>query len=388
MAEASQIILPKAIYLDANALIATPHTLETQPLAELVEMAAILRAGLFVPQIAAQEWLSHCCSDAVRQMNKVRGEAKQIGSLLGRKPLQIESIPDDDLRKVVRATQSARLETVGFKIIPTPQIQIEKLIDLFLEKTPPFGEGDKGFKDAVILETIFQHACQENSFDQIVVVSSDKVFGRQEVLSHFASRGVTAHVIDGTPQDLFPRTNEKLKSMIGRAKTTILDQMAKKDTDYAMQHEAEILAFVTKNATISMSLVKGYGLSQYGHEKGVNDQRLEHARIISIDKARPLRVESAFAYGSSPRTPNDDRKAFLIIVQLEIDLTVARINVFAEPKVLIDDAPALLEEQHSWRYPEVEESITVTRVIQVSASVSSVGFDTQEYQDLQLESIY
>jgi len=388
MADDSQFILPRAIYLDANALIAVPHTLATQPFAEMMEMADILGAGLFVPQLAAEEWLSRCCSHAVRRMTRVADDAKQIGSLLDRKPLQVELISDDELLKAVRATQATRLQDVGVKIIRTPQISMDKMIDLFLTKAPPFGDGDKGFKDAVILETILQHACRDNNLEHIVIVSSDKIFSHHSVISQFADTGTTVHVVDGAPQDLLPRTNEKLRTMIDQARNAIMANKRAKAVAFAKQHEAEILAFVSRNATISMSLVKGYGLRQYGRKKDENDRKLQYARVVSIDSIRPLFVESASAYDAFPRKPDDGRKTFLITVRLEIDLTISRRNLFAGPRVPIDNASALLDEQSRWRYPETEESITVKRDIQVSASVSAEGFDTDDFQDLRLEKAY
>lgn len=388
MAEPEQIILPKAIYFfDANALIAAPNTLATQPIAEIVEMAKILGTDMFIPQIAAWEWLARCCADALKAMGRIEREAKQIGSLLGRAPLEVERIPDDDLRGAVRAIQANRLLAIGFQIVSTTQIELADLITLFLDKVPPFNDGDKGFKDAIILETILQHACRDNKFDHIVIVSSDKVFGHSALSSKFAEAGTTVHVVDGAPQDLLPRTVEKLETMLDDARNAIIVRKGERATTFAKKHESEILGFIAKNATISMLLVKGYG-RQYGRKKDENDQKLEYARIISVDNIRPLCVESAFAYPSSARKPSDGRKAFLITVRLEIDLTIARTNVFAEPSVPIDNASALLEAQSRWQYPDTEESITVKRGIQVSASVSPNGYDTEDFQDLRLESAY
>ena len=42
MPENGQVILPKALYVDTNALIAVPNTLATQSIAELVDLAGTL----------------------------------------------------------------------------------------------------------------------------------------------------------------------------------------------------------------------------------------------------------------------------------------------------------------------------------------------------------
>ena len=159
-------------------------------------------------------------------------------------------------------------------------------------------------------------------------------------------------------------------------------------TAFAKEHESEILDFVAQNATISMSLLKGYGLRHYGRKKDANDQKLEHARILSIDNIRPLFVESGSAHPAFPREPDDGRITFLITVRLEIDLTIARPNYLAEPSVPIQDASALLEKPVRWLYPETEESLTVRRELQVSGSVAREEPDSGEFRDLRLTSAY
>jgi hypothetical protein len=276
---------------------------------------------------------------------------------------------------------------LGFQVVPTPHLELEPLLNLFVDKSPPFTGGDKGFKDAVILETVFQHACRDNAYGLIMVVSSDKVFGHQAISSRFAEAGTEVQVVDGEPQGLLARTIEKLRTMVDEASTKIMLRKHEAATTFAKRHESEILSFVSSHAEISMSLLTGHGLRQLGREreKDANDRKLEYARILSIDHIRPLSVESAFGLRALPRSPNDGRITFLITVGLEIDLTISCPDYFAEPSVPIGNASALLQDLSGWRCPETQESITVKRDLQVSASVASEGFDSEDFQDLRLE---
>jgi hypothetical protein len=383
------LTIPKAIYLDANALIASPMNLATQPLAELVETAGMLGTLLLIPEVAANEWLANCRKTALEQRRKALGNVIALSASLELGDIKIEGLPEEyQLIQQINDIQMRRLRQTGLALVPTPTLEVAPLIDMFVAKAPPFIDGDKGFKDAVILETIEQHACRDNTLDHILVVSSDKVFAHTVVSSRFTAAGTTLHVVCGAPKDLIGAATECLKGMISDAQVQIFTHRAKRATDFAKKHEAEILAFVRTNAEISMSLVKGYRLRNVMREKDENDEILKYARILSIDGFRPLAVVSAFGYPSLERTPKDGRKSFLITVEVEFDLTIAETNLFSEPYVPVDQIASLTAEQSQWRYPQTERQLTVTRQISVSGSVSEDGFDQDDFDDLRLEMAY
>ncbi len=385
MVESEQVVVPTAIYFDANALIAAPSNFAAQPIVEAFEIAKLLGAEMLIPELAVEEWLSHRCDLALRAIAKIEKNMKQVGTLMDRPSLEWERISNEEVQESVRAGHEKWLINAGFQVIPTPPIELTQLVKLFLTKTPPFNDGDKGFKDAIILETIFQHTCRDNAFEHAVIVSSDAVFMHPSVRSRFYEAGTTIHVVGGKPQDLFRNLSEQLKTTLSEAHLAVMKQKRSVAYEFAGKHEPDVLRFVMNHAKISRSDVVGFGLSSLGRQKDENDEKLRHARIVSIDAIRPLRVKSAYAAPDFPREPADGRVPFWITVALEIDLTIAVPDRFNEPRVPIDSASRLLEGQLAWGFPERRESITVKREITVFGSVAAEGANSDEFQDLRLE---
>lgn len=387
MAEVKPLIVPRAIYLDANALIATPHNFKAQSIAEVVELAGVFGAELLVPELAAEEWLSRRCADAVKTMKGIVSNAAHLGNLLGRHALKCEQISHEELQAAVRKAQKAALTESGFQILPTPRIELDALVRLFLAKLPPFNDGDKGFKDAIILETIFEHACRDNKYEDIVLVSSDGAFSHPAIAARFSASGTTARLVTGSPQALFGNLTETLEAMLSDARVAVWETKHAAADAFVKEHEEQILDFAAKHAQIGMSDVMGYGLSQFGREPDETDEKLKYARIISIDAVRPKSVESGYPSPTFPLKVAEGRVPFLITVSVEIDLTIAWTNPFAERRVRTNEVSALVDGTLPWeRPPERQESVTVTRKLSVFGSISSEGADSVHFRDLRLES--
>ena len=385
MSDSRQIVLPKALYLDANALVAAPKDLVTQPLAEIAEIANRFHMGLFVPQLAAEEWIARCCADAAKLMNRLRGDARQLGTLLNREPLDVEDIVESELRTAVRDVQAQRLVDIGFQTIPTPDVDLDGLIQLFLAKTPPFSDGDKGFKDAIILEAIVQHACKDNRLDHVIIASGDRIFGHAAIARRFAEAGTTVHIAGGDPKDVLAGTVGMLKSMIDDAGRELMTRYFEKTMAFAQGHEREVFDFVLEHATLSMSLLKGL---TRGQERDLDDRKLDYSRIVSIDVIRPKTITTAFVFRGFPKDRSDGRVTMHIHVAIEIDVTIDTPTLFAEPRVPLTNAQSLLDAQDGWRSPRKEETLTVTRSISVRGSVAAEGVSAGDFTDLRLEEVW
>jgi hypothetical protein len=304
--------------------------------------------------------------------------------MLNREALHWERISHEDLQAGVREALLARLEQSRIQIVPTPQIELASIVNRFLQKRPPFNAGDRGFKDAIIIETIIQHACRDNHLDHVVVVSSDSVFEHPTIVAQFSDAGTVAHIVGGKPEALFGNLVNKLQSMWTEAVDAVLAHKREAALNFAKLHEAEILRCVAGRARMGRSDLMGYGLKQFGREADEADRKLEFSRMVSIDAIRPAFVESAFLLGR-PGDRSDGRTTLVITVAIEIDLTIASRNPFAETRVPIANAAHLLEPSIAWDLPETLEPLTVKRNVTVNASVASEGVESDEYRDLRLE---
>ena len=387
MSENGQVVLPKAMYFDANALIAVPNDLASQPLAELVDAANRFHIGLFVPELAASEWIERCCRDASQTMARLTQGVREIGSLLGRDPLDLEVLAPHELQKAIREVQRERLASVGFQTVSTPRIDLAALIGRFVEKKPPFTEGDKGFKDAVILETVFHHACRECALGHILIVTSDRVFGHRAIADRFAKAGTAIHVVGGPPGQLLPQAMEQLDGMIRAAGREVLAQGRERITAFVKAREAEVFDFVMANTAVTRPFLRGLGGFSRVGDRDENDRKLDHAEILSIDAVRPVGVVSAFPFPGLPRTSQDDRTSILISVLIEIDLTISCATYATELGVPLSEAPVELEEPIIRYGPHRDEAITVRRRITLTGSVSSDGLHSGDLSDLRLEEV-
>jgi len=93
----------QAIYFEASILCKLPHDLSS---AELVELQRLEREiGLFVPEIAAKEWVFHHQQIVKNKYESMVSAARTIGKYLQRDPLEIESIKKEDLLEQVEKIQ-------------------------------------------------------------------------------------------------------------------------------------------------------------------------------------------------------------------------------------------------------------------------------------------
>ncbi len=384
MAETVRPMFPEALYLDANALRATPPTLDTQPMAEIAAFASNYSMGLFVPELAAREWIAHRTEITIRAMRRVVGDSRDLGQMLDRAPPKAKVIDDEELRRTVHAVQMRRLTQAGFEIIQRPKLDLAELIDVFVAKKPPFDDGDRGFKDAVILETVFAHACTSNSFANIVLVTGDKRFGHPSIGERFLEAGTRLHCVQGPSKALLPQTVEKLNGMMKKAGAVRFRDLLQGTTSFAQRHQHEILDFAMENAQIGLSDIEGSGRAGVLEESSEADAKLKYARILSIDAIRPREVISAFPWLKGLRERTDGREGILITVAIEIDLTIAR-PAFARFRApLADPSPLLVERRFASTRQDIQEPITVVRTITVNGSVSPEGFP-DNLADLRLE---
>ncbi len=382
MTDQPEIVLPNAVYFDTNALRAMPKTLNVPALAEIVEIARMMGTRLCVPRVAADEWIHFCCTDAVDVYKQLNGLAASLGVLLDRPPLTLEHISHDALRESVMEQQVRRLQGYGIAIVPTPQIDLSVLIDTFVKKMPPFTAGDRGFKDAIILKTVFSDACSVNRYRNIVLITADKIFQDAVVAQQFAQAGTQLHVVFDEPKKVVNRGAEALKDMLNRANADLIHLRMEQARSFVREHEAEVLEFATQHALIDMATI--YGVFQLGQPNEADDP-LSGAIIESIDAVRPSSVESAFPLLGEDR--DDGRAPLTITVGVDIDLTIKRRNFFAEPRVPVGSAATLLQQNRSFLDSYQSRNVTIHRSIYVTGSAILEGRDTGEwrFRDLQLE---
>lgn len=165
--------LPDAIYFDTDALVSAGFALDQPWLTELRSVANKYGISLFVAAVTIEEWRYRFANHLDKLVNQIRSSVRSMTKYgfdsFGIDPQQLP-LPEKAAvnEYVVRLFNNADIAT-----IPTPELELSSLIFESIHSMTPFEEGDKGFRDTIILESILQHAKAEQS-DRIMIVSRDK----------------------------------------------------------------------------------------------------------------------------------------------------------------------------------------------------------------------
>ncbi len=81
---------PRAVYFDASALIELPRDLASSELVQVQSFARKLGIGLFVPEVAAKEWVFNHQQKVRKQYDSMVNASRSIGNYLQREPLGYE----------------------------------------------------------------------------------------------------------------------------------------------------------------------------------------------------------------------------------------------------------------------------------------------------------
>jgi hypothetical protein len=121
-----------------------------------------------LPLVVAWEHARHY----LRERNKATGTLRGIDGPEAAPPkMQIE-----EARKIILD----RASKAGFRLLPIPKTPQERMLDSCLRGSPPFdSEGRTGYQDALIWETVLEHAEHE---EDVVLLSNDNDFGPKDGL--------------------------------------------------------------------------------------------------------------------------------------------------------------------------------------------------------------
>lgn len=368
--------VPHAIYFDTNALRKIPHTLHDPSFEAVVGFAKEFNCKLFLPEVAFDEWLHALVENLKSCLVRSQNDAKFLESLLDRPVLDHKK---PDVEKIVaefREKHVKRVEAAGIQIAATPKLDIDSLLTQAVEKVPPFESGDKGFRDAVIVETVAQHATGNYDNPRILLISYDKAV--QKSKRRFTDRGIVAVICSA--EKALDVLNESMTEAYKEFRAFIENGAL----EFLLDHQDFVFEFITTSEI---------GLS--GLERMMREVRpIGLPRIRRLDAVRPIKIASA-----SPGFPSlgvelpTDRFSFPFEVEVEFDLTIEYPlgRTVADLRSIPLSRPVSIEElphpSPITRGPELE-TMTLKGDIRVEATVGIDGSKDQTYKDLQMTKIY
>ncbi|MCH7755616.1 DUF4935 domain-containing protein, partial [candidate division KSB1 bacterium] len=205
---------------------------------------------LYVPEVAKMEWVALAIKDVTSNLESIEQSSMKIGRVLGREPLEYKQLTE--IPEKVNQVLMELLNDTEIKIVPTPEIDLEKLINMAVQKIPPFEEKkEKGFRDAVILFTMLEHSKTDN-FNKAMFVTQDSIFENPEVTSLLANEGLNIQIAKNISMVL-----DLLVDQIEEADTLREQDVKLKVKDFLNKNSETIFSFVLEKAQISKSFIEG-----------------------------------------------------------------------------------------------------------------------------------
>lgn len=160
---------PLAIYFDTNSLREAGEFLDRGDMPRLLQQARDFEIPLHIPQIVWDERITQLESTVCSRI----GAARELNRSVGANVIPLDPLDKQALIRGMLQVQRRIAERFGITIIPTAQADLNRLLACAIKKQPPFKDQDKGFKDAMILESVAAHASRAYNDGRVLVVSKD-----------------------------------------------------------------------------------------------------------------------------------------------------------------------------------------------------------------------
>lgn len=354
-------MIPPVIYLDTNAVHEAGLDFSADWMIRLRAEMRDLSVNLAVPEVVADE-VSHALGmKCVEAASKIKSHAAFIENVSGVSTDAVGASAEDLISRVAQETRR-RLTAHGVSIFANSSPQVEELLARAVAKIPPFQSGDRGFRDCVIIESIYAHACTEYDRDQVMIVSSDRMFlqGVRQLV-----KGRQFNAVSCAPKDAADAFRQCFTDAV-KALRTEEESLAKR---FLNEHRDEIFDYVRKQKVADLLL-------RYGKKELENKtiKRLEAMRPDSIEWVRPQRGDEQ----PGARIPIQ----FGVLVELDLCITELGFGSMFDLEYRLDQpGPPTRREPAAPDY--VESELTVNHTVHVLATVRLTE-NEQGYADLRL----
>lgn len=265
-------MLPSTLFLDASALIKAGRSLDSGDVAILVRKAADYGVGVTVTELALHECVENHHSKLEGMLHNIESQIQSVAQATGRADL-LPSLPQRiEFIRPMLEKYVQRIFEASISVIPDKNIESKNLLNDAVKKRPPFAEGDRGFRDTIILETIFDYAQRNCTGQKVFIVSDDQLFLEGAAMRKAAGVEVIALPSKDALVELEKGLEDHVKA-IQEAEERATIEFLNANTD-------EIYAHVEK-MSISESLLK------------LGNSGLQNATVRRVHEAKPLGVSWA-----------------------------------------------------------------------------------------------
>jgi hypothetical protein len=362
--------LVDAVYFDTSILRQQPFADLKRSLKPLLEDSrGNYPFEAWVPEVALSEWASHLAGILDNRVNALRTAARELRKHDPSFNLAYSPPWNGDSGGYARKLLEQQASDAGMSIAPTPTIDLPRLIEMSIAKAPPFDSTGRGFRDAIILETIAQHS--RGKYASVVLLAADKDFADAALQAVSTESGVLirrARDLQHAVQLVNEKFYERFKSLIRHAQEEALPLVRR--------YREQLLEQLRANLQPSEELLKGAKPDDGDFFWSMH--RID--RILGYEFGDFVRG-SDFPPLFGLAAIDEDRIAIELRVHVDFKLLVSFPTNVDQPRFVLPDAGdgARVPSDLAW----VARETTVAR--DVPFVVSLTRDDEGNFQDLRLE---
>jgi PIN domain len=233
-------MLQSDLVFDTAALLSENFPELSSSFRQLTEIAQSLDFNLYIPEIVLKELEERFMENTENAIHKMMNEHRKLKNIVQERfSLSVPEI--GDIRKAYQDDVQKLITRNKLIIIPMPSIKAEELIDRAVKRVPPFEREDKGFRDAMIIESIIEHGTKER-ISHFVFVSFDKIFEDNAVSTYARSKGVELHI-----EKRIADVNENVFKLLDDVRQEAIKERERRGISFLTIKKAEINEFLKNN---------------------------------------------------------------------------------------------------------------------------------------------
>lgn len=293
---------PRGVYFDTNVLRTLPFDIINAEVERLVELAGIFEIPIYIPETAYLEWQYWRSNQVLNECGTVFTGLHKLAKIktdlpIGEVKRSLENIEESERNYLADAIRKC-----CFQILPTPAIDVKHLVEMAIRKQRPFEEKkEKGFRDTVILYTIFEKA-KHIPEGPHYILSDDAIFDHKQVEELATSNGVELIRV------------KSLSELITRFESHMTD-LKKRLVEYQK-------GLLTKYLLTQLAIIEKY-IIEYGvFPSGYFKFSKSGACLSSFEKIESIRVIeiSDVVIGSLPIDGETGKAKIVIITKVEFSV--------------------------------------------------------------------
>ncbi|MCC6750894.1 MAG: DUF4935 domain-containing protein [Deltaproteobacteria bacterium] len=239
----------RAVYLDTSILRQCPLSDPGRVLGPLLKIAAENEAQIFVPRTVVGEWVRYHHGQAANLRASITREVRQFRTY---EPTVVAPELGDMDEARIRTLLEGALAAHRIDVVETPDVDVADLVESAIWQKPPFDAKGAGFRDAVILETILEHASGNYSGASVVFASADRDFALAEVRRRASARGIGIRMARSVVDAAREISESSLRAIVAGIREAQKDMLV-----LAQERRTDLLAFMEDRYRPSESALRG-----------------------------------------------------------------------------------------------------------------------------------